>query len=239
MLTPYESSNLDAPTCKISYMSKSLGDRIKTARLAAQKSQQQLGDAAGISRSAVAQWESGETKNIRPGHLFRAARFLGVSPEWLATGRGPQAQVREEPPAEYSRRVPLADPQSAADPHTLMDNYRAGERMEEIIIYGEVDYGEDAFAFRVSDEAMVPEFSPGDVVIIDPSREPRPGSFVAGRAGSGAVLVRKYRDRGRDHADNPQFELAPINEDYPTLFISSDNPGTIVGVVVEHHRKFI
>ena len=33
-------------------------------------------------------WESGETKSLDAAYLFSAARMLGVSPEWLATGNG-------------------------------------------------------------------------------------------------------------------------------------------------------
>lgn len=64
-------------------------DRIKQARLTAQLTQQELARAVGISRAAVAQWENGQSRNIRPHHLFLAATKLGCDAQWLATGQHP------------------------------------------------------------------------------------------------------------------------------------------------------
>ncbi len=36
--------------------------------------------------------------------------------------------------------------------------------------------------------------------------------------------------------DQPVIELVPLNEDWPTLTISTDNPGHIIGTLVEHRR---
>ena len=49
---------------KIAFMS--IGKRIKQARLALKPkmTQQQLADAVGVSRPAVTQWETGETKSL-------------------------------------------------------------------------------------------------------------------------------------------------------------------------------
>jgi len=69
---------------------ESMGDRLKRARMQNKISQQELGDYVGISRAAVAQWENGETKNIRPENLFRAAEKLKKSARWLVLGEGPE-----------------------------------------------------------------------------------------------------------------------------------------------------
>jgi len=43
-----------------------------------------------MSRANVVNWTNGTTKHPRPEHLFAAAREMGVSAEWLATGKGPK-----------------------------------------------------------------------------------------------------------------------------------------------------
>lgn len=62
-----------------------VGARIATARRAAGLTQQALGSAVGVSRSAVAQWETGRAGQLR-GNLARIAAALGVSAAFLLEG---------------------------------------------------------------------------------------------------------------------------------------------------------
>ncbi|HTN12057.1 MAG TPA: helix-turn-helix transcriptional regulator [Acetobacteraceae bacterium] len=62
-----------------------VGARIAEARRAAGMTQQALGDAVGVSRSAVAQWETGRAGQLR-GNLARIATALGVSAAYLLEG---------------------------------------------------------------------------------------------------------------------------------------------------------
>lgn len=48
-----------------------------------------LAKAAKISTASVSQWFDGSTKSIKGEALLFAAKYLGVSPGWLATGSGP------------------------------------------------------------------------------------------------------------------------------------------------------
>ena len=74
----------------LTQMIESIGNRIQRARKEAGITQQQLADACGISRSAVALWETGDTQAIKSEHIFKAARALNKNAEWLATGAGPE-----------------------------------------------------------------------------------------------------------------------------------------------------
>lgn len=65
-----------------------LGDRLKKARTFRAMSQEKLAKMIGISQSAVGQCERGETKELTPSNLLRAADALDVNPIWLVTGRG-------------------------------------------------------------------------------------------------------------------------------------------------------
>jgi SOS-response transcriptional repressor LexA len=81
---------------------------------------------------------------------------------------------------------------------------------------------------------MLPDMAPGDKIIVDPKVRPAPGSIVVAQIdGEAKATVKRYRDRGRDAANNPVIELAPSNPDYQTLRIDAENPGRIVGTMVE------
>lgn len=62
-----------------------MGARIRAARLARSMTQAELATAVGVSRSAVAQWETERSGQVR-GNLARIASVLGVSVEHLVRG---------------------------------------------------------------------------------------------------------------------------------------------------------
>ncbi|TJZ75606.1 S24 family peptidase [Chitiniphilus eburneus] len=67
-----------------------LKERLQLALAAAgpNKSMAGLSRHAGVSRTAVSLWFSGATQKLDGENLLRAAEYLGVSPQWLATGKG-------------------------------------------------------------------------------------------------------------------------------------------------------
>ncbi len=66
------------------------GERIRRARLARGMTQADLAAEIGVSRSAVAQWETDRAGQVR-GNLARIATVLQVSVGYLITGEGEQA----------------------------------------------------------------------------------------------------------------------------------------------------
>lgn len=66
-----------------------LSIRIRTSRLRARLSQNTMATQLGVSRTAVANWESG-SQPTRPSskRLEGISKLTNVSWEWLATGRG-------------------------------------------------------------------------------------------------------------------------------------------------------
>lgn len=66
-----------------------LGERLRAALDGPpKKSQAALARACGIKAPSVHDWLSGKTKAIEGQNLLSAAKFLGVAPEWLASGKG-------------------------------------------------------------------------------------------------------------------------------------------------------
>ncbi len=62
-----------------------LASRIRTARLAQGLTQDQLARTVGVTRSAVAQWETGRAGQVG-SNLARIARVLGTSAAYLLSG---------------------------------------------------------------------------------------------------------------------------------------------------------
>lgn len=103
-------------------------------------------------------------------------------------------------------------------------------------IYVDDTYSQWAFGLEIDGDSMVPDYQPGDIVIIEPEWQPRPGDCVAARNGKQEATFKKYRLRGINADGNDIFELVPINEDYPTVR-SDETPLTIIGVMAESRRK--
>lgn len=67
----------------------SLADRIRQARRARNLTQADLSDAMGVSRPSVSQWEARTNPSIPETHrIQKMADVLGVSADWLLTGKG-------------------------------------------------------------------------------------------------------------------------------------------------------
>ena len=74
-------------------------------------------------------------------------------------------------------------------------------------------------------------------MIIDPMVPPRPGDLVvAKRDNDQEATFKRYRLRSQDEQGRDVIELKPMNPDWPTLIIDRNNPGHIVGTMVEHRR---
>jgi Predicted transcriptional regulators len=65
----------------------SINARVRQARKAAGISQSRLAKFLGVTRSACSQWESTQGTAPRRERLEQLASLLGVSYEWLATGK--------------------------------------------------------------------------------------------------------------------------------------------------------
>ena len=82
------------------------------------------------------------------------------------------------------------------------------------------DYPE-CFGLIIKGNSMEPTFIEGDLILVEPFAEPRPGDFVVARRDSDfstgtETTFKKYRTRGINKYGNVIFELVPLNEDYPT-----------------------
>jgi transcriptional regulator with XRE-family HTH domain len=89
-----------------------VGARIRSARRQRSLTQEQLADQVGVSRSAVAQWETGRTGQVT-GNLSRIAGVLGVNVEYLMVGDDKRAagQVQQGDELALLRLYRECDPE--------------------------------------------------------------------------------------------------------------------------------
>lgn len=98
-----------------------MGSRVRKARATKGYSQAELAERLKITRSAVANWESG-AKLPSSAHLQALAMATEVSFEWLATGRGSPALMQDWTPAAEAEFV------DEPDERKLLNAYRSSTR---------------------------------------------------------------------------------------------------------------
>lgn len=195
----------------------------------------------GVSYVAVKKVLDGLTRAFTAENNSRAAAFLGVNPDWLATGEGemlPPTGQRQEAsnvlPAQIGmRRVPLINYVQAGVWTEALEREAIGSDFEYLLT--DLDLSASAFALEIKGESMLPNFRPGDRVIIDPEICPNPGDFVVAKNGEEEATFKKYRPRGMTDRGNLIFELTPLNPDFAPIR-SDQTPIRIVGTMVEHRQ---
>jgi transcriptional regulator with XRE-family HTH domain len=65
----------------------------------------QLGEALGVSAAAISQVLTGSTRAMTAENTAKAARFLGVSIYWLATGEGPMLEELSPDALKIARQL--------------------------------------------------------------------------------------------------------------------------------------
>lgn len=207
-----------------------IAERIKSARQRAGLTMLALAERVGASPSAIHQFESGRSR-MTLDRAIKMAEVLNVSLEWLVSGDGPASGIDSSAKfyAPVLDRVQAGMWADVISPPSLPDGVK----------YIELDTKPigAALALELDGESMLPEFKPGDIVVVDTGLDPLPGDFVVALIDNdNQATFKKFRPRGSDENGYPEIELAPLNLDYPTLFINAKTPGRIVGTMIEHRR---
>ncbi|MFB6325530.1 helix-turn-helix domain-containing protein [Pantoea deleyi] len=203
---------------------RTLGDRIRLRRKALQLTQKQLAQQVNVSHVAVSQWEKEETLP-RGENLLRLAEALGCAPSFLIDGDGP---VFSESAWGGLHQIPLVSQRNLTQ--WLAD----AEAVKcEWLMHNDMALAQQSFAVRVEEQAMTPAILQNDVVIIDPTQLPQPGDCVLALQQQ-TPLLRTWRQRGPQDGV-VQFELAPVNINFPDLHSSRDSL-KLIGTLVELRR---
>jgi phage repressor protein C with HTH and peptisase S24 domain len=197
-------------------------------------SQQELSRLLGVNRSAVTQAKKRD--NVPENWIYRLARDLGVSAEWLESGRGEAEMPAAAPPRESEfAQVPKVRARLCA----------GGGSFE---VEGEV---EDYYAFRnewirrkgspdsmvlmdIVGNSMEPEISNGDTVLIDQSRKDVIAGAIYAVGIEDTVMVKRVEKRPG------AIILLSDNPEYTPIELRGDEAANarIIGRVVWACREF-
>ena len=214
---------------------ESVGDRIRRLRKSLGLTQVKLAQMLGIKAPSVVQWESDKT-NLSGENLLNAAKLFGVTPDYILYGG--EIEQSAAPNMEMAQpdihRIPVIS-------YVQAGVWTAPNEIRECdgnmaYITTDLELGTRAFAIVIRGNSMEPEFTEGDLVLIDPDEPLHPGDFVVAKNGEEEATFKKYRPRGYSEDGKEIFELAPLNDDYATMR-SDRQPIQIIGTMVEHRRR--
>lgn len=197
-----------------------------------------LASALSESEQTVTNWAS---RGVSKAGAMKAQAKFGCSSNWVLHGSLPRLvgalngtlSNNVTLASMGANRVPLISYVQAGAWTEAVDNFNPGDAEDWLMT--DLKLSKTAFALEIKGDSMLPEFKPGDRVIIDPEVEPMPGDFVAAKNGKEEATFKKYRPRGADGNGKAVFELVPLNEDFESLR-SDVEPIRIVGTMVEHRK---
>lgn len=176
-------------------MAKVLGNALRAARKEKQLSQDDVARAVGVSRAAVGQWEAGDTEPST-GHLLTVCKFLdlniaGVTSEVVTqpvTDQASPAAQRRAAEVEFLRKLESNPGVTSFPPNVPVHGIAVGGSDADFYSNGEiVDYvrrppgianAKDVYALFVTGHSMEPRFEDGELLYVNPKRNPSIGDYV-------------------------------------------------------------
>lgn len=191
-----------------------------------------------ISQAAISKIITGKSQTMKVDTAIRLANCLNVDFNWLSNGVGEMTKEpitsnidgNSETNLPARRRIPIVSwvHAGSADFADFADEYVDDD---ECIV-------QEVFGLRVKGDSMEPLFHDGDLIIIDPTAEPRSGDFVIARLiDEGQTTFKKLRIKGMNKEGQAVMELIPLNPDYET-YNSEITRFQIIGKVIEHRTYF-
>ncbi len=136
-----------------------------------------------------------------------------------------------DPGPRIQGRVPLISWIQAGNWSEAMDLFEPGDADQWIEC--PFAHSDLSFALHVRGISMETEFKEGDIIIVDPTRQPDPGRFVVAKKidTNEATFKQLIQEAG-------EFYLKAINPDWPEKIIRMDEEWTINGVVVGKMKSY-
>lgn len=198
-----------------------------------------------VSHTAVAQWESGETKTLQHKTLMTIQEKTGFSATWIDSGKGPQKigvseesfnSVRELPGVypvlEYNfSRVKVVDWPDMSD--SEIPRIRPDDKE---IIVPKVST-RDCFGLQLRGDTMTSmegrSYPEGGIIVVapHPPEEATPGDDVVVKLQDGSILFRRLAE------DGTKKYLKALNRSYPPIYAEFQVLGRVVGLWLETDNK--
>lgn len=186
-----------------------LGDRLNSAMKDRGVSISALATAVGMSYQGIRKIVRNETKEMEASNCDKIAAFLHINSRWLATGAGEMssspAANDEESGAEMPEGAIPVDPEKAK--RIWVVGKGAGGLAARIWTDGDYPVGvteryglvastdPHAFLTEVSEESMIPKYTPGDFALVEPGTEPELEDDVLVRLVGGETMIKRLLSR--------------------------------------------
>lgn len=192
---------------------KAVAKRVKELRTATSMTQVSLAKMAQVSQQSICAIERGDIK--LPRALPQIAAVLGTTSRYLTTG----VESDGAPIFDVTNTAALKEKVTEMQEVTLGAGYSYLEPTKKT---------EKAFAIKCLDDAMVPDISNGDLVVVDLQRTLKPGVLALIGVGND-IMIRKVKMQTQDKA-----EFVPANEFYPII----TGPDEVFGVISEVRKLY-
>lgn len=197
---------------------------IRAGRLRLGMTEQQFGQAVGVTRGAVQQWERPGGTAPKRSNQPAVAQLLGISVAELVSGG---SHVGAGLGKRY--RVPLVSEVEAGN-YTVIDNFKPHTAFETVPALSPVR--RHTYALRVHGNSMVSKsgdsFPDGTVIIVEPELKPRPGDYVIALNSKNETTFKQLVKVGG------ALFLKALNPRYTVKALGS---ATVIGVVREFTRR--
>ncbi len=213
---------------------ENIGKRIAKARAQADLTLKELAAKTNLNLSRIGNWEQG-TRTPALNEIIQLADALNVVPAYLlglSDIKNPQQYFEK-------RVIPILSLSEAIKfEEFLGQNFlNSLEKLDCLVLDTPVSDNSATFAIKIDDHSMSPEFSIGDVVIMDSQIEPSPGKYVLVQlSNQNKALLRKYRVVNDGIQKQLTIEFVPLNSDWPILSFTDLKSCRILGVCVEHRH---
>lgn len=134
-----------------------------------------LANACNIKPSSISDWLNGRTKKIEGANLLAAASRLGVSPEWLATGKGRIEPRKQNISILYSNevKIPIFNAVASMGNGAIQNEYEA--IVSEITVtpiwikehIKGLSNSTNLAILTGKGDSMQPTFDDGDLLVVD------------------------------------------------------------------------
>lgn len=199
------------------------GERVKALMQSRRMTQTELARRAGVTQAMISGLVNGRQQESKKVSSIAAA--LGVSVEYLMTGRDPVSTV--ETPIQ--RWVPLLSESDVIEQaYDRLSRDAIAQQNSTLEWYALMKTcSESTFAMRVVGNSMTAQtgisFPEGTIIFVDPRRLHSAGSFVLAKVANGITFKRLV-------ADGVSLFLVPLNTQYPATPVTDDIE--IVGSVI-------
>lgn len=182
-----------------------MGDRIHALRIDKGLTLEDIGRAAGVAKSTVRKWESGDISSIRTDKVQRVAAALNTTLEYLLNGVASDTvyDIKNIEPLPQIKPIPVIGNIACGAPIFADENFEG---------YAELDARVNAdFALRCRGDSMInAHIFDGDLVFIRKQPTVENGEIAAVIIDQEATLKRVYKYPNR-------IELRPENPLFPVL----------------------